>query len=154
MCAIETGYGFRRKTRAYARASSNPSTPTLVRIGYTHVEREAFDVQETAFSQVSEPPDMNSGAIVTIPWRVVFLNQLFCRFDDIAGERQPIEMSDDQPPAWHQETSGLIQGLRGVELVPALTGGYDVKTLVRQGRLLGSPLHIFEFRRPPFGQDS
>ena len=59
--------------------------------------QRVLDIGEAGLGEIGEPPGMDTGAVIAVPRRVVLLDKLFGRLDDISGQRQPIEMGNDKP---------------------------------------------------------
>src|SRR5512147_2874383 len=85
---------------------------------------------------------MDAGPATGLPLRVMLLDKLLGRFDHVARQRNPVEVRDDEPATWHQQTPRFQRCRRAVEPVPTLTRRDDVEAAIRQARGLGGRNHI------------
>jgi len=69
-------------------------------------------------------------------------HQLLGRLNNIAGQRNPVEMRNDHPAAGAQHAIHFSGGLRAVEPMPALSGcNYVERSVVRRNRF-SAPLEV------------
>ena len=76
----------------------NAPAPSIGRVAAGDVETEGFESEEARLSHLSRPLRVHAVSAAEFPCGVVEADQCLGRFDEIAVERNPIEMADHQSP--------------------------------------------------------
>jgi hypothetical protein len=101
------------------------------------------DVGHAKPGRIAQPARIDPGSPCARPCRIGLQDQSFCRLDDRAWQRQPVEMTNDKAPCWLQQAADLAKGLLRREPVPALTRRDNIEAgrrkpgLVRRGGRVG-----------------
>ena len=93
-------------------ARPHPPAPGRAAVAHRLIEREGLEPDEAGERQIAEPGRVQAAAAVPPPGRAVLQDQSLGRLDHVAGERQPVEVRDDHPPALTEQTAHLPSGAR------------------------------------------